>query len=287
MLFDPRRGLAVSLVALALCLVWFLALAVADDVVWAHLGMGMHPITFLAIVVALSALVSAAFFRRMTTVRAELLAGDRVLATWRVDPATFAAFAPEAVAEALRDKRQVLWIIWSFVAVIFGAFALLDPDAAPTMLTIGAGLAATVGLAFLLGGRAMRRQWTWRDGEVIVGERGLLFNGVLHVWGLPLTRLTTVERIRDPGSLVVGYAWVARTGVQSTSVTLPIVRDAQVEADHAFIGLRHLLEGRHERRRRRRSSSSRDGSRAAAPAPVPPPAAPRPPATPAPSVDGR
>jgi hypothetical protein len=230
MLSDPRIGRAVALSVTTLALLWLLAIAVASDAIYARLGMGMHPITFLAIFAALAGGAVAALFQRFATVKAELAQGLRVLGRWSVDRATFATVAPAALAADDADKRGVLRVILAFVAVIFGAVALIDPDVALVMMAVAAGLAAIVGLAFWLGRRTMRRHWVWRGGEAVVGERGLVFNGVLHVWDAPLTQLRGARVSASPPALVVAYRYWSRAGAQGIETVIPVPRGAMAEA---------------------------------------------------------
>lgn len=257
MLTDPKKVVYAALpVALAGCL-WFLALAIDPDALYARFGFDMHAITFLSIFLVIAALIVAGFFARMATVRRELLEGRRVLGTWSIDAATLAAAAPGALAEENADKRQALLLIWGFLAVIFGGFALYDPEAAPAMIAIALVVAALTGLAHLLGGRVRQDHWRMRDGRVIVGERGLLFNGVLHVWALPLTRLDGVTTARDPDRMIVRYSWLARTGRQSAAVTLPVPSEASATADAVLAGLVGLGLARPRRRPRRKVANGR------------------------------
>lgn len=237
MLADPRKGLWVALAIVAAALAWLAALPFAGDAIFARLGMGMHPITFLAIFAALAGAAAAWVFARFARVRSDLLAGRDVIARWRVGESALAAAAPEALAADEADKRGALLMILAFMALIFGAFALADPQAAPFMLSIGAVVAAVVGLAFLLGRRAARDLWRWRGGEAIVGRRGLIFNGALHVWAVPLTRLVGAQVAGEPPALVVAYRYLGRAGAQTVTVTLPAPDAARQEAARAAAAL--------------------------------------------------
>ena len=244
---DPRRVLVVMLIVAALCLLWLAAIGVADDALAARLGMNRHAITFLAVVFGLFALVAAAIFARFAAVRAELLAGRRVIGRWRVDEATWAAFAPAALADDAADKRTALAVVLFFVVVCFGGFALADPEAAPAMASAGLAVAVVMIAAFVLGGRTQASQWRRRTGEVIVGERGLLRDGVLHVWAVPLSRLVGA-RIQDrPLGLSVVYGWWSRMGWQEVGVAVPVPRDALATARTTAARLDEIAAGRGRR----------------------------------------
>ena len=237
MRFDPLRGLFAALLVSGSSLVWFAALWLDEDALFRRLSYAMHAVTLLAIFALIAGLAVAGLFLRFHHVRRELLEGRRVLARWRVDEATFSRFVPKARDADRADKRQTLAAVAFFVVVIFGAFALFDHDAAPFMLSMAGAVMITMLLAYWLGQRAIAAQLVYRDGEAIVGERGLLFNGVLHVWGAPLSWLTGARFSRDGRMLEVGYAFLSRIGAQGVSVLLPVPPDARAEAEKAEEGL--------------------------------------------------
>lgn len=243
MLTDPRRLLAGALAFLALPLGWFLALAVASDALFQRFGMGMHAVTFLSIFLACAFGVAALIFLRFATVKSELLAGRRVVGAWRVDEATMRQVAPKALAADDEDKRGALLTIWIFLALIFGGFALFDHDAAPAMLTAAAGFGVVMGFAYLLGRRTAVDHWRWRGGEAILGERGLIFNGVLHVWAVPLSWLAGARATTRPAAVVVAYRVWTRAGPQTYEAVIPVPSDATEAARAAVARLNQIARG--------------------------------------------
>ena len=244
MLSDPRRGLVLALSVMAVCALWFGAVALDEAAIRDALGMNRHAITFGGLVVSVFAGVAALVFARFAAVRDELLAGRRVLGRWRVDPITWAAVAPKALDADARDKRSALLAVLVLLFIGFGAVALIDREAAPAMMIAALGIAGAVVAAFLAGRRTQRAHWRLRDGEVIVGERGVLSNGVLHVWALPLNRLVGADIGGRPPVLTVAYAWMSRNGWQDVVVVLPVPPEAGEAAARARDGLRELATGR-------------------------------------------
>lgn len=240
MRFDPCLGMVFSLGLAAASLVWFAALWIDDAALFRLLRYGMHAVTLLSIFALIAGLAVAGLFLRFHHVRAELLSGRRLVGRWRVDAATFAHFAPKALEADRQDKRQALAAVAFFVIAIFGAFALFDREAAPAMLGFAAATLALMAAAYLFGQRVMRRQLEYRGGEAIVGERGLMFNGVLHVWGAPLSWLTGARVSRDGRALEVDYAFLSRLGAQGVAVLVPVPPEAQAEAEAAAERLRAL-----------------------------------------------
>jgi hypothetical protein len=242
--FDPHRARRVALIVLALPFVWFAALWLASDAIWQRLGMSMHAVTFVSIFVAASAAVTALLFGRWARIEDDLLAGRDVIARWQIDAASLAATeAVTRVAEG-RDKAALFRIVLRLIALIFGAFAVFDPTAAPVMLAAAVGLAALIWLARRAGEASLAAQAEMRSGEVVVGRHGLRYNGRLHVWGTPLCWLRGAALERSPLSLVVGYAYLTRVGVQSVDVRLPVPAAARDEARRAEAALTALAKAR-------------------------------------------
>lgn len=251
MLSDPRTGRAVSLAVCLAGLAWILGQAVAADALFAAMGYAMHAATLLAIFALLAGAASAWLFGRYAQIREDLLAGRCVVATWIVDARTFERFAPGALADDRREKRQALIAVWVLIAVVFGAFGLYDPEAALPMASIGAAVAALLGGAMAYGGRVARAHWRFRTGRVILGTDGLLFNDVLHVWGLPGSRLVGASLTTDPPALLIAYRFWTRLGPQTVMVPLPVPPDAAVTAATAAAALDAIA---HPGRRRRPGS---------------------------------
>jgi hypothetical protein len=237
MMTNPRIGLRISLFVGAAAALWLFGLWPFSDQVWAAFGMVMHAITFVAIFLLLSSAPVALLFRQLAAVRADLLAGRNVIARWRVEPSLFEAHGKKELARDEDEKRFALFFILALIAASFGAIALFDPRAASGMAAIGTGVCVIILAAWWLGGRATRERFKLRSGEVIVGERGLLVNDVLHVWGTYLSWLSRVEIEKGPPpALLVTYAYLARHGSQPATVSLPLTED-QME-------LAHLIQSR-------------------------------------------
>lgn len=224
---DPRKGVIVSLLIAGAAGLWVLVAALAGDAMHDAIGGIMFPITFLAIFAAVSALGVAALFWRYLRVRSDLLAGRNVIAQWHLDEADLDAARPTALTADRRAKRGALVTILVFVALIFGAFAVFDPDAAPIMLAVAGFVVLSVVLAYWLGNRATQRQWQMASGEVIVGRDGLLFNGTLHIWSTMMSGKVRAGFDEGPPPLLaVRYSYVTRAGMQPVTVILPVPTDA-------------------------------------------------------------
>jgi hypothetical protein len=265
MLSDPRIGLYVSLGIAGAALLWLIGQGVASEAIWEALfpwlGYGTHAVTFLAIFLLVAAPLVALLFRRYAKVKSDLLAGRNVIARWTVDPAQFQTFGAVAEVRDRAEKRGALYLILVFVAIIFGAVALIDPEVAPHMLIAGAAIALVVTIAFWLSNRVRKRHLAMRSGAIIVGAHGLLVNDVLHVWSVPTSWLSAVELERGPTPiLTITYATAGRYGTQYIGVLLPVPPEAMQLAEEVKRRLDSAIVKTSDRSRRgrRRRNPQRD-----------------------------
>ncbi len=230
---DPRTGYWVSLSVAAIAVAWLGLFALDGDALHDRLGSAAFAITFIALFLAISAVIVAMLFRRFVRVRNDLVAGSDVVARWTVDPEDWPAFAEHAGEATRADHRAILVAILAFDVVICSVLAAINPGDATIFLWIGLGIAAVGCLGWLLGRRAMADHLTFRTGDVIVGRRGMLVNGVLHVWGYAGARLDAVQVIDDekPNRLAFTYSWIARTGRQYATAYAPIPDGCSIGAD--------------------------------------------------------
>jgi hypothetical protein len=248
---DPRIGLAVSLIVAGAAALWLLGQWLAFEPLWSVFGTGSHAITLFSIFLLIAGVAAALVFARYAAVKADLLSGRNVIARWQVDAAEFAAFRPGAEARDKAEKRSALFLIWFFLVAIFGAFAIFDAEAAPYMLAVGGASGLAVTVAYLAGSRVRRNHLTMRSGEVIVGSQGLLFNGVLHVWGVFLSRLGDAILIERPRPvLTITYGFLTRVGWQYVAVPLPVPANQLGSAAEV---VRRLGRGRRRQDRGRNS----------------------------------
>lgn len=82
---DPRIGLSVCSAIAVAALAWLGGQWIAAGAIFERLGYAMHAITLFSIFTVLAAGAAAGVFWRFARVKAELLAGRRVLARWHVD----------------------------------------------------------------------------------------------------------------------------------------------------------------------------------------------------------
>ncbi|NJL50346.1 MAG: hypothetical protein HC909_01125 [Blastochloris sp.] len=240
----------------ALCIAWFGALAIDGDAIWQALGDASHAITFIAIFLAITAVVVSLLFRRFARVRRELMSGRGALARWRVGPELWRAFAGHAEADIRAGHKAILITILGFNVVICAGLAALHPDDAIIFVWISVGIAAVGGFGWLVGRWSSTAQLTYRDGVVIIGNRGMLVNGALHVWDYVGSRLDGIELIEteQPRRLAVTYSFLTRAGRQYETVFAPVPDDG---TDLAAVLEAPVRDSGRRRSRRNRGKSAK------------------------------
>lgn len=219
---DPRIGMMVAIAVAALSAGWLTALAIASDWLFARLSYAMHAITFFSIFSLSAGVAVALLFGRFARVRQELLDGSNVIARWTVDADTWSRFAKPARQMEHGEKQALLLTMYILIALVCGGLALSVPDDAAIFGWIAVGIALMVTAAFLAGQRSFSGQLVYRGGDVIIGRRGVLVNGVLHVWAVWLSWLEgAAVSERRPAMLCISYGYWARYGPQSVTVRIP------------------------------------------------------------------
>lgn len=246
---DPRVGIAVSLILAAAATVWLVVQWLLREPLMAWLGYGVHAITLVSILVAIAGVAVALLFLRYWQVKRELLEGRDVIAHWSVSRQDFAQFAAVAGPRVRAEMFGALMLVVVLVVLIFGAFAVFDPEIAGPMLLSAGAVILLVTAAYFVGSMTRRSHLEPQDGEVIVGRHGLLVNGVLHVWSAWLAWLSSVELERGPPAiLTITYAYLARYGPQYVTVPLPVPEAAMEKAEKV---VETLGDARPPRRKRR------------------------------------
>lgn len=242
---DPKAGMIAAFLVVALSAAWFSAQSFASEELFALFGFAMHAITFVCIFLFVAGLAVALLFRRFASVRQDLLDGRDVIARWNVDAATWSRFAAPAAGLERGEKQALLLTMYAFIALICGGLALTVTEDAAIFGGIGVGIAAIVTVAFLAGQKMYAKQLDYRGGEVVVGTRGVLVNGVLHVWDAWLSWLEGARLIARPYPMLsITYAYWARSGPQFVTVRVPFVPADATLAHDAEAALTAVAGGR-------------------------------------------
>jgi hypothetical protein len=154
------------------------------------------------------------------------------------------------------DKQALLLTMYVLIALVCGGLAVAVPDDAAIFGWIAAGIAVIVTAGFLVGQRSFTKQLVYRGGDVIVGRRGALVNGVLHVWDAWLSWLEGASvNDRKPPMLSISYGYWARYGPQIVTVCIPFAPEHISLATEARAALADASRGPKNSLRRPASKS--------------------------------
>ena len=104
MLSDPKRWMWGALGVAVLTGLWLLVQWPHGDDLFSAMSYGLYAADLVAILALVAGAVVALLFWRFAQVRADLLAGRRVVGRWRVGAEDFAAFFPDVVVHAARIR---------------------------------------------------------------------------------------------------------------------------------------------------------------------------------------
>lgn len=256
MLCNPRNGYIAAAIAAAAAGIWILVSLVFGDEIYQRMGSAMHALTFISIFVCLAGLAVAFLFRKMSQVRLDLLSGRDVIAKWHVGETAWRQFADEERKADGDEKRSILALIILFAALSCGGIALANPNDAGLLALIGAVISTVMGFAYFMGRRLVRSQLGYRGGDIIVGQKGLMRDGVLHVWDLGLSWLEAPHIEEKPVPvLTVSYAYWARYGPQGVIVRLPFERGELSLVREAARRLEEIARGPEARKTHRSTTN--------------------------------
>lgn len=232
---DPRVLLAIALITLVVAGLWLISAWVFAD--WLHQSIGdlSFVLTLVALLAFFSAIVVSFIFYKLHVVKRDLSSGRNVIARWRISSADLDAFRKVALTEDDQEKRQALFTMFAFILVIFGAIAAFDQRVAAPMMITAVSLMLVLSIAYAVGKRITTSHLTMRSGEVIIGKEGVLVNDVLHVWAVPLSRLSDAGLANDV--MYVDYAYWGRSGPQCVTIRLPVTAESRRGAEKAVQAL--------------------------------------------------
>ncbi len=195
---------------------------------------GGYALSFVALVIAVSAAVITWFFWGRATMLDRLVSGREVLAHWTYQSDEWQRYAEAELQEQTMENKW-LWLVIAGWCLFFGIlFWWLDPDAGGVVFLVMVGL--TVFLASVAFGVPRLRYWQQQrgPGEAWVAPTAVYFDGVLVHWNSWGTRLEQVvwrdQEDGVPARLEFQVSYPARTGRQTQTVRLPIPQGREAEA---------------------------------------------------------
>lgn len=231
-----------ALVAVA-ATVWLAVYVIDGDALYASAGSAVHAVSFLSFFALIVAVIVLLFLRRFRSARQDLLDRKDTLGHWHVDADDWRQFLAATEPESEADRRSVAITIAVFALLVTGGMALVLRKDFGILAAIALGIIAIAAVGWMLGRRIEDAQHVYRDGDVTVGKDGILVNGVLHVWRVAGSSLSSA-RLEDghPARLRIGYRYWTRTGPRFVEVAAPVPEGAVSEARRVCRHLETLLK---------------------------------------------
>lgn len=195
---------------------------------------GGYAVSFIAIWLMLSAVLTAWFFWRRAAQIDRMLAGQEILAHWTYTPAEWLAYAGAELEEQLQENRA-LWYLMAGMSLVTGAaFWLFDREAGLYVFLLM--VAMTLVLAVAAFGFPLLRRWRQgrRPGEAWLAPTAVLFDGVFYPIKSRLMWLDGVEWQEAAGTapacLCFHLTHFVRSGIQTRTLRVPVPNGRTDEA---------------------------------------------------------
>ncbi|ACB01150.1 MULTISPECIES: hypothetical protein [Cyanophyceae] len=189
---------------------------------------GGFAITFGALFLAISALVTLLIFWRNAVLLDRVIAGTNLLAHWTYEPQEWAQYLDRERQEQIDEKLPLVFIVACWALLIGGGFWLFDPEAGFIVFLVMVGLIILVSLlAYGLPWLRFKRD-RHRLGEVWIASSAIYFRGNFVHWGeldlqLEQVSLRPASENQAP-CLCFELSYPSQAGMQYYNLRIPIPR---------------------------------------------------------------
>jgi hypothetical protein len=213
---------------------------------------GGYALQFIGLLVLITGLVTLWFYRARAAAFDHILAGENVLAHWKLDQTQVQKHAAAELAET-NENNRLLFGITAILFVVIGIPILVVPmwedlmfwrDPIAWVVIVGYFAIVPLLALFAWGVPRLAYQRAIRDGaNVYIGKEGLFVNGAFHTWKQPLTDLRNVRFNRQTKSPALEFdiRTLTRLGVTyfktyTVRVPVPVGQEEQAERVARFFG---------------------------------------------------
>jgi hypothetical protein len=231
---NPQRRTAYIWFGLTALFAVMFIIPLATD--WIDMFNGGGALMSLGVIMGITSPIVGALYLKRASQFDQILSGQHTLARWKYDPRTWASYTEE---EHVRD-RKARWQLFAFIAaislVVGLGFWIIGGLAGEKDTWIGmvAALGIIVIIAITAAGTTFaeyRRNKGRQQGEVVIADEGVVFNGVLHTWHSPGAALESVTREEgNPPVIVFAYSGPSGTARGTWYARVPVPHGREEEA---------------------------------------------------------
>jgi hypothetical protein len=231
---NPQRRTAYIWFGLTFVFTVMVIIPLATD--WIDIFNGGGAMAFVGLVMAVTSIIVGFLYLKRASQYDKIQSGGQVLARWTYDPQTWSTYTEE---EHVRD-RKARWGLFAFIAIIslvvgagFSIYLVVTDQDMPWF-----GLLVSLGIIVIIAITAAAtsfaeytRNKSRRQGEVIISDDGVIFNGVLHAWKSPGAALESVSwEDGHPPVIVFAYSGPSGTARGTWYARVPVPRGHDDEA---------------------------------------------------------
>lgn len=192
---------------------------------------GAWALSFISLFLMVSAIVTAVIFRSRSKKMNELLNGNKLISSWKMNTEMREKFLDET-SSAQKNKSKMLIRIVGIFFLVFTILFLLFLDADERLLFFLIMFSVFLMIFFASG----FFPWLYRyknlkgDGIVLIGSKYIYINGNFHNWDFPMSGLEKLKAIDEPfRGILLKYYFTDRTGPNSFELKIPVPEDIDTD----------------------------------------------------------
>ncbi len=191
---------------------------------------GQWALAFVALFLAVSALVVGYIFGKRADKLDSLISGQNLLAQWKLSGEQKQKYADSLFErERARNKLQ-MWVVSVLLVIIFGFVMVLMDEGRLLMLGMMISLIVLVGFFAWVMPQYYRNKNASGDGHVLVGKKFVYVNGYFHNWDFPLSGIREVKYVQKPfAGLYIAYYYTDRTFKNTEELVIPIPESVDLD----------------------------------------------------------
>lgn len=196
---------------------------------------GGFAISFIAIFLSISFLITCVVFFKMSNKFVTALADDNLILHWAYEKSEWLKFAEKEYAVQKKAKWSLFILVTVISFVVLVIFSIVVGDSWRIMLILFFGLAALLAFVAFVVPKIQYANFKKTIPEVYIASGCAYLTGEFHCWSILGAKLEDVELDNKNAQIKITYSYPTRTGMSQTvlRIPLPIKENAISEAEEA------------------------------------------------------